>query len=122
MAGTFAFVDAVTANTRQTDDALNGVAGGCAAGFLAGVRGKLKAYIYSYKTSLFSLILTSTRLDPTPLCFSCCTSMVYSRFTIELLWNTSLLAYVSFVFALSTKSPPHLPTRPFNTLQPAPSQ
>lgn len=38
MAGSFAFTDAVVANTRQTDDALNGVAGGCAAGFLAGVR------------------------------------------------------------------------------------
>lgn len=38
MAGSFAFVDAVAANTRQTNDALNGVAGGCAAGFLAGVR------------------------------------------------------------------------------------
>lgn len=39
MAASFAFVDAVTANTRQTNDALNGAAGGCAAGFLAGVRG-----------------------------------------------------------------------------------
>jgi hypothetical protein len=38
MAASFALVDATTANTRQTDDALNGVAGGCAAGFLAGIR------------------------------------------------------------------------------------
>lgn len=38
MTASFALVDATTANTRQTDDALNGVAGGCAAGFLAGIR------------------------------------------------------------------------------------
>ena len=34
----FAFTDAVVANYRQTDDAVNGFAGGCAAGFLAGLR------------------------------------------------------------------------------------
>lgn len=39
MGFTFAFTDSFVANTREKDDALNGVAGGCAAGFLAGVRG-----------------------------------------------------------------------------------
>jgi hypothetical protein len=39
MGATFAFSESVVANQRKTDDALNGVAGGCAAGFLAGIRG-----------------------------------------------------------------------------------
>jgi hypothetical protein len=38
MGATFAFTEAVVANQRETDDALNGLAGGCAAGFLAGIR------------------------------------------------------------------------------------
>ncbi|TCD69919.1 hypothetical protein EIP91_005743 [Steccherinum ochraceum] len=40
MGFTFAFTDSVVANTREKDDALNGVAGGCAAGFLAGIRAR----------------------------------------------------------------------------------
>ncbi|WWC86895.1 uncharacterized protein L201_001774 [Kwoniella dendrophila CBS 6074] len=40
MGFSFSFVQAITANIRETDDALNGAAGGCAAGFLAGVRAK----------------------------------------------------------------------------------
>lgn len=39
MGATFAFTESAVANQRQKDDALNGVAGGCAAGFLAGIRG-----------------------------------------------------------------------------------
>ena len=39
MGGSFAFTEAAVANTRQKDDAWNGAAGGCAAGFLAGIRG-----------------------------------------------------------------------------------
>ena len=39
MGATFALAESVVANQRQKDDALNGVAGGCAAGFLAGIRG-----------------------------------------------------------------------------------
>lgn len=38
MGATFAGTRSVVANTRQVDDSLNGVAGGCAAGFLAGIR------------------------------------------------------------------------------------
>lgn len=38
MGATFAFTESFVANQRQKDDALNGVAGGCAAGFLAGVK------------------------------------------------------------------------------------
>ena len=41
MGFTFALTESVVANQRAKDDALNGVAGGCAAGFLAGIRGKL---------------------------------------------------------------------------------
>lgn len=41
MGATFAFTEAAVANTREKDDALNGAAGACAAGFLAGIRGAL---------------------------------------------------------------------------------
>ena len=41
MGATFAMTESVVANQRETDDVLNGVAGGCAAGFLAGIRGSL---------------------------------------------------------------------------------
>ncbi|KAJ3549327.1 hypothetical protein NM688_g5191 [Phlebia brevispora] len=40
MGFTFAFTEAAVANQREKDDALNGVAGGCAAGFLAGLRAR----------------------------------------------------------------------------------
>ncbi|KAI0695160.1 hypothetical protein BC835DRAFT_983073 [Cytidiella melzeri] len=40
MGATFAFTEATIANQRQKDDALNGAAGGCAAGFLAGIRAR----------------------------------------------------------------------------------
>lgn len=43
MGGTFALTESVLANTRQTDDALNGAAGACAAGFLAGVRSAFRS-------------------------------------------------------------------------------
>jgi len=38
MGAAFAFTEATVANQRETNDALNGIAGGCAAGFLAGLR------------------------------------------------------------------------------------
>ena len=38
MGAVFAFTDAVVANERQKNDALNGAAAGCAAGFLTGIR------------------------------------------------------------------------------------
>jgi len=37
---TFAFTETAVANYRQTNDPLNGAAGGCAAGFLAGIRAR----------------------------------------------------------------------------------
>jgi len=40
MGATFAFTEAFVANERQKNDALNGAAGGCAAGFLAGIRSR----------------------------------------------------------------------------------
>jgi len=36
----YSFTKAAVANLRETDDALNGVAGGCAAGFIAGLRAR----------------------------------------------------------------------------------
>jgi hypothetical protein len=41
MGAAFAFTEGTVANARRTDDPINGVAGGCAAGFLAGIRGTL---------------------------------------------------------------------------------
>jgi len=38
MGATFAFTESFVANQRQKDDALNGAIGGCAAGFLAGIK------------------------------------------------------------------------------------
>lgn len=46
MGATFAFTETAVANHRQTNDPLNGVAGGCAAGFLAGIRGALQCLIF----------------------------------------------------------------------------
>ncbi|KAK7694743.1 hypothetical protein QCA50_001931 [Cerrena zonata] len=40
MGASFALTESVVANARAKDDALNGVAGGCAAGFLAGIRAR----------------------------------------------------------------------------------
>ncbi|KAI0307982.1 hypothetical protein B0F90DRAFT_1664922 [Multifurca ochricompacta] len=40
MGATFAATESIVANQRGKHDALNGVAGGCAAGFLAGVRAR----------------------------------------------------------------------------------
>lgn len=39
MGAAFAFTEATAANIRETNDPFNGAAGGCAAGFLAGIRG-----------------------------------------------------------------------------------
>ena len=39
MGATFAFTEATIRNERRKDDAWNGAAGACAAGFLAGLRG-----------------------------------------------------------------------------------
>ncbi|TXT07248.1 hypothetical protein VHUM_03418 [Vanrija humicola] len=36
----YSFTQSFVSNTRETDDALNGAAGGCAAGFIAGVRAR----------------------------------------------------------------------------------
>jgi hypothetical protein len=38
MGATFAFTEAFVANEREKNDALNGAAAGCAAGFLTGIR------------------------------------------------------------------------------------
>ncbi|KAF9040559.1 hypothetical protein BJ165DRAFT_1490782 [Panaeolus papilionaceus] len=40
MGATFAFTEAAVANQRRKNDALNGAAGGCAAGFLAGIKNR----------------------------------------------------------------------------------
>lgn len=38
MGATFAFTEGFVANQREKNDALNGAIGGCAAGFLAGIK------------------------------------------------------------------------------------
>ncbi|TFY80775.1 hypothetical protein EWM64_g3246 [Hericium alpestre] len=40
MGATYAATEAIVANQREKEDALNGVVGGCAAGFLAGLRAR----------------------------------------------------------------------------------
>ncbi|KZT55961.1 hypothetical protein CALCODRAFT_337028 [Calocera cornea HHB12733] len=40
MGAVFSYTEASIANARATDDAWNGAAGGCAAGFLAGIRAR----------------------------------------------------------------------------------
>ncbi|KAG2369377.1 NADH dehydrogenase 1 alpha subcomplex [Suillus spraguei] len=40
MGAAFAFTESAVANQRETNDALNGIAGGCAAGFLAGLKSR----------------------------------------------------------------------------------
>jgi hypothetical protein len=47
MGATFAATEAIVANQREVDDSLNGAAGACAAGFLAGVKGA-----FSYNVGL----------------------------------------------------------------------
>ena len=47
MGATFAATESIVANQRETQDALNGVAGGCAAGFLAGIRGARYSSFYT---------------------------------------------------------------------------
>lgn len=39
MGATFAATESIVANTRHKNDPINGAVGGCAAGFLAGLRG-----------------------------------------------------------------------------------
>lgn len=46
MGATFAATEAIVANQRETEDSLNGVAGACAAGFLAGIRGESPLTFY----------------------------------------------------------------------------
>ena len=45
MGFTFAATESFVANTRETKDPINAAAGGCAAGFLAGLRGTLSHYL-----------------------------------------------------------------------------
>lgn len=40
MGATFAATESIVANTREKEDYINGAAGGCAAGFLAGIRAR----------------------------------------------------------------------------------
>ena len=63
MGATFALTDSVVANMREKDDALNGVAGGCAAGFLAGIRGASTA-IWLGITQFLSLPYSLARSIP----------------------------------------------------------
>ncbi|KAK4685972.1 hypothetical protein P7C73_g4162, partial [Tremellales sp. Uapishka_1] len=54
----FSFTQAAVANVRQTNDALNGVAGGCAAGFVAGVRAKSLPMAFGACAAMGTLIGT----------------------------------------------------------------
>ena len=60
MGVTFAATESIVANQREKQDALNGVAGGCAAGFLAGLRGAQPPH----PLVIFVLILSAARSLP----------------------------------------------------------
>lgn len=64
MGATFAFTETVVANQRQKNDPLNGVAGGCAAGFLAGIRGALQCYRTGHGTLSHSSCVNLARSLP----------------------------------------------------------
>lgn len=59
MAGTFAFTDAVVANTRRKDDYVNGASGACAAGFLAGLRGEYLEFNHPVRFVVYCRIARS---------------------------------------------------------------
>lgn len=54
MGATFAATESIVANQREKQDALNGVAGGCAAGFLAGLRGAQPPHFPVHIVLIFS--------------------------------------------------------------------
>ncbi|KAL1411699.1 hypothetical protein Q8F55_002665 [Vanrija albida] len=54
----FSFTQSFVANTRETDDALNGAAGGCAAGFVAGVRARSLPIAFGACAGMATLIGT----------------------------------------------------------------
>lgn len=60
MGAAFAFTEATVANQRETNDALNGIAGGCAAGFLAGLRSVLLHSLFPSFTSPVNLSTFNT--------------------------------------------------------------
>jgi hypothetical protein len=59
MGATFSLTESVVANQRQKDDAVNGAVGGCAAGFLAGLRGSFVCLLNAVVTSTLSPIARS---------------------------------------------------------------
>lgn len=82
MGGSFAFTEAAVANTRGKDDAWNGAAGGCAAGFLAGIRG-MSYLCTSLAGHSFSVCSTLPSCRRRFLCFHrwCSWSIRYCRVT-----------------------------------------
>ncbi|KAF8577877.1 hypothetical protein K439DRAFT_1277991, partial [Ramaria rubella] len=58
MGTTFAFVDSYAANIRQKEDPLNGVAGGCAAGLLAGARARSIPMAFASCAALAAMVGT----------------------------------------------------------------
>ena len=64
MGATFAFTETFVANQRQKNDPLNGMAGGCAAGFLAGIRSTFKPYCVSKDLCFMLNLLTTARSLP----------------------------------------------------------
>ncbi|PWN25613.1 hypothetical protein BDZ90DRAFT_234051 [Jaminaea rosea] len=57
-AGTFAFTDAMVANVRQEDGAMNAAAGGCAAGFVAGAQARSVPMMFGSCLALGTLMGT----------------------------------------------------------------
>lgn len=62
MGAAFALTETAVANSREKTDPLNGVAGGCAAGFLAGVRGVHKSLSFIVSSNLRQLYYSARSL------------------------------------------------------------
>jgi hypothetical protein len=71
MGATFAFTESVVANQRQINDPLNGMVGGCAAGFLAGIRGALERRYPSYYTYFMACLSFSSPISSNGGCGMC---------------------------------------------------
>ena len=108
MGAAFSFTEAFVANERRKNDALNGAAGGCAAGFLAGIRCRsllLDVYIYLWtlKSRCSTLSSNGSRRMRFIGCHNGCFRLLWStnwrtwgdkrRKTFEVLQKTTTTTY-----------------------------
>lgn len=88
MGATFALTESIVANTREKDDALNGAAGACAAGFLAGIRSKSR---HSCSFPQTNRAWYGRTLSAHSYCFMCCIGCSDGHLR---LWRKELAGFV----------------------------